>query len=113
MALSHPLPAPVVELVARRFRVLGDPTRIRLLERLLEGEATVGELAQVAGGTQQNVSKHLSVLLAEGTVGRRKAGTSVYYRIGDKTVFALCELVCGAIERQLGELGGLLAESRR
>lgn len=113
MPLSHPLPDRVVDVVARRFRVLGDPTRIRLLERLLEGEATVGELTQAAGGTQQNVSKHLGVLLLAGIVGRRKAGTSVYYRIVDETVFMLCEQVCGAIEGQLGELGGLLAASRR
>ena len=112
MALSHPLPGPVVELVARRFRVLGEPVRIRLLERLREGEATVGELTQVTGTTQQNVSKHLGVLLQDGIVGRRKDGTAVYFSIADEVVFELCEQVCASIERQLAELGGLLADSR-
>jgi DNA-binding transcriptional ArsR family regulator len=112
MSLSHPLPPPVVALIAQRFRVLGEPTRIRLLERLLEGEATVGALVSATGASQQNVSKHLGVLLEAGIVGRRKDGTSSVYAIADETVFALCEQVCESIERRLGELGGLLAESR-
>jgi DNA-binding transcriptional ArsR family regulator len=107
MALTHPLPEKVVELIAYRFRVIGEPTRIRLLEHMHEGEATVQELVQAIAGTQQNVSKHLAVLLQAGIVGRRKSGVFVYYRIVDPTVFDLCEHVCGTIERQLGELGEL------
>jgi DNA-binding transcriptional ArsR family regulator len=112
VALSHPLPDPVVELIARRFRLLGEPVRIKLLERLREDEATVGELAQATGTSQQNVSKHLQVLLQGGVVARRKQGTSVYFSIADQAVFALCEQVCGSIEAQLVELGDLLAASR-
>jgi DNA-binding transcriptional ArsR family regulator len=108
MALAHPLPAKVVELIAYRFHVIGEPTRIRLLEHLRDGEQTVKELVEGVGGTQQNVSKHLAVLLQAGIVGRRKDGILAYYRIVDETVFDVCELVCGAIERQLGEIGGML-----
>jgi DNA-binding transcriptional ArsR family regulator len=107
MALTHPLSDKVVELIASRFRVIGEPTRIRLLERLREGEATVQELVESTGTGQQNVSKHLGVLLQAGMVGRRKDGLFVYYRIVDETVFDLCEHVCGSIERQLAELGQL------
>ena len=113
MALSHPLPDPVVELIARRFRVLGEPLRIKLLERLREGEATVGELVEATGAGQQNVSKHLGVLLQSGVVARRKQGTSVHYSIADDVVFKLCEDVCDSLERQLAELGDLLVSSRR
>ncbi len=112
MALAHPLPDQVIELVARRFRVLGEPIRIRLLERLRDGEASVGELSEAIGTTQQNVSKHLGVLLQAGIVSRRKEGTASYYGIADESVFQLCEDVCNSIERQFGELGGLLAASR-
>jgi DNA-binding transcriptional ArsR family regulator len=111
-ALSHPLPDPVVELIARRFRVLGEPMRIRLLERLRDGETTVAGLVEAVGGTQQNVSKHLGVLLQAGIVGRRRAGTAAYYSIADDLVFRICEDVCGSIERQTAELNGLLAASR-
>jgi DNA-binding transcriptional ArsR family regulator len=109
MPVSHPLPDPVVELIAQRFRVLGEPVRIRLLERLRRGEATVTELTAVIGASQQNVSKHLGVLLEAGIVARRKQGTASLYRIEDEAVFDLCEQVCGSIERRLSELGGLLA----
>ncbi len=110
MTLPHPLPDSLVELIARRFRVLGEPMRIRILEqlRLHGGEATVQELVEATGATQQNVSKHLGLLLQAGIVGRRKAGTHVYYRIVDPGVFDLCEQVCGSLERQLEALGQAL-----
>lgn len=112
MALSHPLPEQVVELVAARFRVLGDPTRIRLLERLRRSEATVTELAGVTGASQQNVSKHLGILRDAGIVARRKQGTASLYRIADDSIFDLCEQVCGSLEQRVSELGGLLTASR-
>ena len=109
MTLPHPLPDELVELIARRFRVIGEPMRIRLLDRLREGEATVNELSEALGASQQNVSKHLTVLAEAGILGRRKAGTHVFYRIVDEGVFALCEQVCGAVEQQLRALNDLVA----
>src|SRR5689334_527505 len=61
--VPHPLPAPLVERIAERFRVLGEPMRIRLLETMLEGERSVTELQELTGASQQNVSQHLGVLL--------------------------------------------------
>jgi len=111
MPLAHPLPEKVVELIAYRFRVIGEPTRIRLLELLREGELSVQELVERTGATQQNVSKHLGVLLHAGIVGRRKQGVCVYYRIADATVFDICELVCGSLEQQFNALGMELQEA--
>ena len=108
MALPHPLPDPLVELIARRFRVIGEPMRIRLLDRLRDEEATVHELTEALGASQQNVSKHLQVLLEAGIVGRRKQGTHAYYSIADDDVLALCEQVCGSLQRQLAELNALV-----
>jgi DNA-binding transcriptional ArsR family regulator len=109
MPISHPLPEPVVDLVARRFRALGEPLRIRLVERLMDGEASVQELVAATGAGQQNVSKHLGVLLNAGVVGRRKQGTFVYYRIVDEVVFDLCGQVCASLEREHAELGAVFA----
>ena len=109
-AIVHPLPEPLVDVIAQRFRVLGEPMRIRLLDRLREGDATVQELRDATGATQQNVSKHLGVLLAAGIVSRAKDGNFARYSIADDTVFALCEQVCGGLRRQLDELGSLLEE---
>jgi DNA-binding transcriptional ArsR family regulator len=108
VALPHPLPGDLVELIARRFRVIGEPMRIRLLDRLREGEATVSDLAEALDASQQNISKHLSVLADAGIVGRRKAGNHVHYRIVDDGVFALCDLVCGSVQEQLHALNQLV-----
>ena len=107
-AIPHPLPEPLVDLIARRFRVLGDPTRIRLLDLLRDHDATVTELHEALGASQQNVSKHLGVLLQAGIVKRTKQGTSARYAIADDGVFALCDHVCGGLRRQVAELDALL-----
>jgi DNA-binding transcriptional ArsR family regulator len=110
-AVAHPLPDALVELIAERFRALAEPTRIRLLDRLRDGEATSMELASVVGTTQQNVSKHLMLLRQAGIVARRKQGNFSYYRIADETVYALCEAVCGGLHtrfdalRRIAEVG--------
>jgi len=108
MALPSPLPDPLVELIAQRFRVIGEPMRIKLLDRLREGPATVNELRDAIGASQQNVSKHLGVLHQAGIVSRSKEGTAVRYAIADETVFALCEQVCGGLRTQLAEVQQLL-----
>lgn len=112
MALPHPLSDELAELIARRFRVMGEPMRIRLLDRLREGEASVNELTEALGASQQNVSKHLAVLADVGILGRRKEGTHVYYRIVDEGVFVLCEQVCGSVQQQLRALNELVERVR-
>jgi DNA-binding transcriptional ArsR family regulator len=102
--LPHPLPSNLVDLIARRFRVLSEPSRIRLLDELREGERSVNELAARMGAGQQNISKHLSVLADAGIVARRKDGNHVYYRTVDDGVLGLCEQVCGSLEQQLRSL---------
>jgi DNA-binding transcriptional ArsR family regulator len=100
-----------VELIARRFRVLGEPMRIRILDRLRDGEATVQDLADALETSQQNVSKHLGVLHDAGIVNRRKAANHVHYAIADDSVLVLCEQVCGGLQRQLTELAQLVGGS--
>jgi DNA-binding transcriptional ArsR family regulator len=108
MPLPQPLPDDLVELIARRFRVLGEPMRIKLLDRLREGEASVNELSEALDASQQNISKHLTLLAEVGILGRRKEGTYVYYGIVDEGVFALCEQVCGSVQQQLRTLSDLV-----
>ena len=108
-AIPHPLPQPLIDLIAQRFRCLGEPMRIALLDRLRDGEATVTELTDATGASQQNVSKHLGVLAQAGIVGREKDGNRVRCFIADQTVFELCELVCGGLRQQVSELDSLLS----
>jgi DNA-binding transcriptional ArsR family regulator len=105
-----PLNPDAAELVARRFRALADPTRLRILDHLrAHEEASVGEITDALGASQQNVSKHLSALHAEGFVARRKRGTSSLYRIADPGVHELCDGVTAGIESQLAALEAVLS----
>lgn len=107
----------MMDLVARRFRTLGEPYRLRILQQLETGERTVGELVEALDGNQPNVSKHLQILHDAGLVSRRREGTSIVYAISDPMVFELCALVCRTeaerAERELAELGGRAARRAR
>lgn len=103
-----PLPDQMVELVARRFRMLGEPQRLRILQVLESGEKTVGQIVEALQGNQPNISKHLQALNEAGLVGRRREGNSIFYSIADPVIFKLCELVCrSATEEARGRLEGL------
>lgn len=109
MALPQPpecpsmkgLPPEALEQVAAYFQALSEPTRLRILNFLRDGERNVGDLAQACGYTAANVSRHLAMLMQHGLVTRETRGTSAYYRIADDSVYALCDLVCGNIARKL------------
>ena len=102
----------LADLIARRFAVLGEPTRLRLLNLMhAREEASVGELVQATGGTQANVSKHLGVLLRERMVSRRREGPRALYSIADPTLIALCDEVCAGVRDQLRELSALVDEA--
>ncbi|MFZ4478292.1 MAG: ArsR/SmtB family transcription factor [Rhodoferax sp.] len=95
------LPAEAMLEVAAYFQALSEPTRLKILNFLRVGEHNVGELAQLCGSTAANVSRHLALLSKHGLVERESRGTSVYYRIADESIYALCDLVCGNISRQM------------
>ncbi len=86
--------------VAERFRALGDPSRLAILHALHDGELRVSDLVDRTGQGQASVSRHLGVLLRVGLVTRRRDGAWAWYRAADEDVWALCDLVCGRLERE-------------
>ena len=92
-----------LRLVALRFRALGDPSRLRILNRLMLGEHSVQELVEATDLEQSNVSRHLSVLRREGIVARRSEGNRALYEIQDPTIAKLCEIVCGGLAESLSD----------
>jgi DNA-binding transcriptional ArsR family regulator len=102
-----------LEMVAQRFRVLGDPLRLRLLSALSERERSVTELVKETGASQANVSKHLGVLLQEGLIERRKDGLFVFYACSDPKVFQICDHVCGSLRERLSRDLSQLQAGRR
>lgn len=106
-----PVTDDMIEEVARRFALLSDPTRLRILHTLLErGEDSVTELAKATGVARANVSQHLSRLLGAGMVGRRRVGHSIHYTIADETLAPLCELVCSAVQERTKRLAAQLGQ---
>ena len=111
------MPQAAVEIDLAR-RGLSPQPRCRGLQalpgRLFRSEASVGEILDEVGGTQANVSKHLSVLHASALVGRRKNGTRTVYRIADPTLLKICSIVCDGVERQVqGKADAILGRPRR
>lgn len=91
----------LLELVAERFRALGDRARLSLLQALRGGPSTVNELVEATGLGQANVSRHLATLFSSGLVTRERDGVFVRYQLADRDVLRLCELMCGRIEDDL------------
>lgn len=95
------LPPEALRQVAAYFQALAEPTRLQILNLLRERERNVGEIARLTGFTTPNVSRHLALLAREGLIERESRGNAAYYRIADPSIYALCDLVCGNIARQL------------
>ena len=100
------MPPEALVQVAAYFQALSEPTRLQILNLLREGERNVGDIAELTGYTAANVSRHLTQLTKQGFVARESRGTSAYYRIADQSVYALCDLVCDNIARQLERAAG-------
>lgn len=90
-----------LQYVAKYFKALAEPMRLKVLNALQDGEKNVSELTEMSGSTQANVSKHLSLLSDYGLVKRESRGNCAFYSIADPSVYQLCELVCGQIGNRL------------
>ena len=112
MAVAGLLSERARELVAARFRALGEPTRLKILERLFHSPASVGEILKATGGTQANVSKHLAVLHAGRLVARAKDGNRIVYSISDPALERICSIVCATVESDAREEARAIAPAR-
>lgn len=90
----------VLEMIARRLSAMGEPTRLKILHCLMNGELSVSQLCEEIKMRPSNVSQHLSILFNAGLVGRRKEGNSVFYSIKDDLVYTICDAVCGSLRNE-------------
>ncbi|MEO8197347.1 MAG: metalloregulator ArsR/SmtB family transcription factor [Thermoanaerobaculia bacterium] len=96
-------PEPSEELFARiaeRLKALADPTRLKILHAVEDRELCVSGILEVVGGSQANISKHLSKMKSCGILGSRRDGTNIYYRVVDPAAFTICRTVCDALEQR-------------
>jgi len=91
--MMAPLTPVELDWVAARFRMLGEPMRLRILQAVCKGPRSVGDIVEATGSTQANVSKHLALLASAGVLKRRKDGQCVFYGVKDPTMIRICELV--------------------
>jgi DNA-binding transcriptional ArsR family regulator len=102
-----------IEMIAARFRTLGEPLRIRIIQELESGEKTVSQIVDAVGSTQPNVSKHLRLLQEAGVIGRRQEGNLVYCYVSDDSVLRLCDAVCTSLGERLSRDAKVAAELNR
>lgn len=106
---EHGFADPLIEQIALRFRLLGEPLRLKLVAALANGERSVSELVELTGAGQPNVSKHLAALAQGGLAQRRKVGLVALYSIADPLVLRLCDVLCAGVResaaRQAQALG--------
>jgi DNA-binding transcriptional ArsR family regulator len=99
--------------IAEVLKAMADPTRLKILHCLQSGERCVSDILAVVGGSQANVSKHLSVLKRAGLVDCRRAGLNVYYKIIDEGVFTICRNVCDSLEMRIESEHQTIIEGRQ
>lgn len=87
----------LIPVVAARFRALGEPGRLEILQAMQAGEQSVSALVSATGRSQPNVSQHLAQLAAAGLVGARREGQRVFYRVTDPYLARICEAVCDSL----------------
>ena len=91
----------VFEALAACFRVLSEPTRLKIMHAVCEKEMSVSQIVEELGATQTNISRHLGLMHRGGVLLRRKQGSQVYYRLADAAMADICRSVCSRIAGQL------------
>lgn len=91
-----------VRRMATRFKALGEPGRLRIIELLrTRGDQTVSQLGDASGLSQANLSRHLQILHAAGLVSRQREGPFVRYNLADQEISRLCDIMCGRVEQEV------------
>lgn len=105
-----PVTDEALALITSWFRTLAEPSRLKILRSLEEGEKNITEIVEATGLTQANVSRHVQSLVEAGMVGRRKEGLTVVCFIADPSITDLCDNVCTnllkRLSQQVKKLGG-------
>jgi len=95
----------VFEEVSNYFFLLSEPTRLKILYALCDGERAVGSVVKEIEASQANVSRQLTMLYQARILQRRKDGAQVYYRIQDQNTIELCRVVCSQMVEKVKNLG--------
>lgn len=103
MKKLHELSPDNLDDIAAMLRAIAEPSRLRILQCLHQGEKSVGQIVEQTGGLQANTSKQLKHLQSVRLIQHRKEGSTVYYRISDSCVYRMCESICDGYVRLLSK----------
>jgi len=94
----------LLEQVSGYFAVLSEPTRLKIIHALCNGEKSVNDIVDEVASTQSNISRHLNLMYRAGVLQRRKEGTLVLYQVKEPTVVELCRTVCVHVAAKMEEV---------
>ncbi len=103
----------VFELHAEVCKCMANPTRLKVLAALQEGEKSVNELAQLLGLSKSNLSQHLAILRHRRILGTRREGLNVFYRCANPKMLKACELLRQVLMEQLAEGHELMKAAKK
>lgn len=89
------------EVVSGYFSLLSEPTRLKILNAICEGELSVSDIVERVESTQTNVSRHLNLMYGKGVLKRRRDGAMTFYSIADLNVVTLCRTACVQMASQV------------
>ncbi len=102
----------VLELKAEILKALAQPTRLKILELLRDGERCICEIVPAINGEQSNISRHISLMQKSRLVTTRKDGVKVMVKVSDPNVFEILDSIGLLLKKQIIETGKLVHELR-
>jgi len=102
----------ILELKAEILKALAQPTRLKILELLRNGERCICEIVPAINGEQSNISRHISLMQKSNLVTTRKDGVKVMVKVSDPRVFEILDSIALLLKRQIIETGKLVHELR-
>src|SRR4030067_1654914 len=102
----------ILELKAEILKALAQPTRLKILELLRNGERCICEIIPAINGEQSNISRHISLMQKSHLVTTRKDGVKVMVKVRDPKIFEILDSVSLLLKKQIIETGKLVQELR-
>jgi ArsR family transcriptional regulator len=98
----------ILELKAEILKALAQPTRLKILELLRNGERCICEIVPAINGEQSNISRHISLMQKSHLVTTRKDGVKVMVKVSDPKVFEILDSISLLLKKQIVETGKLI-----
>ncbi len=108
---NHKKGLDIFDLHASLCGTLANPTRLKIIALLGRQERKVGELAEVIGVSQSNVSQHLAILSSHGLLQARKQAQTVFYSLADRRIIRACSLIRSVLLDQMKSQGEVARET--